>query len=81
MIIQTNMDSGRSVAATVPTAAISALSGETDTGFAASIVLPRFSAEYVGHVGTNDESHNKPGEYLAQFLAPSPIDYFEGNQQ
>ncbi|QRY65389.1 hypothetical protein JVX98_07045 (plasmid) [Ensifer sp. PDNC004] len=80
-----------SVAATVPAAAIAAITGIDATGVATSVVLtrpalrlalrPAGNAEQAGNRGTHQEDPNHPDENLAQILASSAVYTLKGNQR
>lgn len=79
-----------SVAATVPAAAIAAITGIDATGVAPAVVVARsavrFSRLPTGHAeeacdrGTQHEDPNHPDENLAHILAPSAVDTLKGNR-
>jgi hypothetical protein len=80
-----------SVAATVPTAAIAAVTGINTTGMPPAVVLtrpvlpfaprPTTNTKQSGDRGTHQEDPNNPHEKLAQILAPSTVDTLKGNQR
>ena len=80
-----------SVAATVPAAAVAAITGIDATGVATSVVLtrpavrpalrPAGNAEQAGNRRTKHEDPNHPDENLAQILASSAVDTLKGNQR
>ena len=80
-----------SVAATVPAAAIAAVTGINTTGMAPAVVLtrpalrlalrPAGNAEQAGNRRTQHEDPNHPDENLAQILASSAVDTLKGNQR
>ncbi|WP_156134238.1 hypothetical protein [Ensifer sp. ZNC0028] len=80
-----------SVAATVPAAAIAAITGIDATGVAPAVVvarsavrfsgLPAGNAEQAGNRGTHQEDSNHPDKNLAQILTPSAVDTLKGNRR
>ncbi|WVT75811.1 hypothetical protein QM996_26645 (plasmid) [Sinorhizobium chiapasense] len=81
---------GRSVAATISTAAIAAtVAAKDDAGIAGSIVFAPFAIRLTLGAASNpeqsryrrDANHNNPENYLAQILAPSAVDTLKGNQR
>ena len=81
----------RSVAATVPAAAVAAVTGIDTAGVTPAVILalsdirlarwPTSNAEQAGNRGTHDEDPNHPDENLAQILAPSAVDTLKGNRR